>query len=301
MSDWLGITGLLVGLVGLAAATYFYLRTRRHMQLGWFSRYALVIVSLAKLPELTILYRGEPVPNLMVTDITCWNAGNVEIEGADIPERDPIRIEASDEVKILDFEVTRMECASRDLTVTRNELRTALHVSFGFLNPGDGFSVKIFHQLSETPFSVTGTIKGVPSGNAIRKAGRDVSIAATKEVGLRLLEAAFTPVMVAGLILITVVAGISFINSGGLAVFTRGTIPLDAQPAAAWLGLMGGILALGVVSALIGWVTGRTSPLFRHIAYRVSTRIFGPPAWATDDVQPIVSSNDGPPSDSDVC
>ena len=65
--DWLGIAGLAVGIIGVISGVYFYLRSRRTIQIS----FTIGITQLlgkdrGVLPEeITISYRGDPIKNLV--------------------------------------------------------------------------------------------------------------------------------------------------------------------------------------------------------------------------------------------
>jgi hypothetical protein len=109
------------------------------------------------------------IPALSKVRITFWNAGRKTLDHSDVAESDPIVIRIPEsEARILDI---RSVITTRDV-INAKALRSdnAIFLSFDFLEQNDGLAFDVFYDSgSETDVSLSGTIKGVPDGIAVRK------------------------------------------------------------------------------------------------------------------------------------
>lgn len=157
--------GSVIGLIGLLLAVYQFFR-RHDANPGYqYSGQKLISSSGGLLPnEVSVLYDGVEVNEISLTHIVFWNQGNSSIRGTDIAENFPLSFTFTDG-RILKAEIIK---------VTRDPIQPKLHVdnstpstlvtSFSFLDPGDGYLMKVLHTSSRTRPDFQGTIVGVPKG-----------------------------------------------------------------------------------------------------------------------------------------
>jgi hypothetical protein len=90
-------------LVTCLVAVVLYVKALRTKSASWHSRnFVLVRDYRARLPELTVSYKGREMSSLEVTRIVFWNSGRVTLEAKDLESFDPVRLTATKGVEILD-------------------------------------------------------------------------------------------------------------------------------------------------------------------------------------------------------
>ena len=92
-----------------------------------------------------------------------WNAGNTTIEGKQIVEVDPLRIQMSPESNVLDVSILRVTREINAFVAGRGETANEVICSFDWLDPNDGALLKILHTGEREP-RIRGTIRGMPRG-----------------------------------------------------------------------------------------------------------------------------------------
>ena len=123
-----------------------------------------------EVPELKVLWNGQPIQNFYSSRVAIWNAGNDFIDSRQLYSKDPIRIIIPPSINLLSQKIdrkSRMDLAVSTLTTELNG-QTIIQVNLGegeALEVGDGFSIKLyFTSDSPTDFEVKGRIKGLPDG-----------------------------------------------------------------------------------------------------------------------------------------
>ena len=164
------VIGVFVGIVGIILAWVFYIRSKEQVRpCILIERTTLIGKSMRLFPELVeIRYNNSAIPELSKVRITFWNAGKKTLNESDIAQHDPITIRFSQsEVQVLDI---RSMTSTRDVINAKTFLRdNIIHLSFDFLDKDDGLALEAFYDSgSETEITLSGTIKGVRDGIAIR-------------------------------------------------------------------------------------------------------------------------------------
>jgi hypothetical protein len=157
----------LVSLLGLPLAIYLYFKARRAPALSYqVSEFTVVGSETAKFPdELEIRFGGAPVGQVTSTEFFIWNSGNTTIHGNQIVRSDPLRV-ALREGEILKATVSR---ATRDVigvSAEAGHAQNTHHLRFEYLDPNDGFVVRVVHSGPRHAASCSGTIKELPRGIA---------------------------------------------------------------------------------------------------------------------------------------
>ncbi len=167
---WLGT---ILGVLGLAAAVLFYLRSRKVSRLAFqHDVITLVGASGAAFPdEVEIRFSGDIVPRVTADRIVLWNDGNTTLGASQIVESDPLRAELKEDSSLL--KVSALKC-SREVngcSVGRcKDSQRIADIHFDFLDPGDGIAFEILHSGSPRDLDILGTLRGMPSG--IKNYGR---------------------------------------------------------------------------------------------------------------------------------
>jgi hypothetical protein len=167
---WLGS---ILGVLGLAAAVLFYLRSRKVSRLAFqHDVITLVGASDAAFPdEVEIRFSGDIVPRVTADRIVLWNDGNTTLGASQMVESDPLRAELKEDSSLL--KVSALKC-SREVNGCsvgrRKDSQRIADIHFDFLDPGDGIAFEILHSGSPIDLKILGTLRGMPSG--IKNYGR---------------------------------------------------------------------------------------------------------------------------------
>lgn len=164
--DWLSTpwVGTVLAIVSLAAAFYFYRKSRR-VSLLVYQRYetALVGSAVAAFPdELEIRFGGTTVPRVTATQLILWNAGNTTINGDQIVEADPLRFAFPAECQVLRATIDKLSRPANSV-VLRSDGNVVM-VSFDYLDPQDGVSLTIYHSAGRQQVVGCGTLRGLLGG-----------------------------------------------------------------------------------------------------------------------------------------
>jgi hypothetical protein len=175
-----GWVGVLMGiLAGLLIALYFY----RASRIGPRPSYQLKALRLlAKderaLPEeVEILFKGVSVPRLTKTHLIFWNSGRAMLDGKQIVDADPLRLEFNKDAQVLRARVVSATRKTNEFEVKINDKSpNEVVCHFDYLDVGDGAVIELLHT-DEGPYpKVQGTIRGVPKGilnwGPVRSSGR---------------------------------------------------------------------------------------------------------------------------------
>jgi len=161
---WLGT---IFGILGLAAAIIFYLRSRRVSRLAYqYDEITLLGASGAAFPnEIEIRFSGAQVPCVTASRFVLWNAGNITLRGSDIVAGDPLRIELEEAGSILKLSTLKV---TRDVNafsvMQRSGADRIADIQFDYLDPGDGIALEALHSGGRRELKLKGTLRGVPMG-----------------------------------------------------------------------------------------------------------------------------------------
>jgi len=167
VGEWLGIAGVMIGLLGLGGSYYFYKVSEKEKEpILLVDPYRSIIVeakSIKDFPLKVVGRDGKPVEK----DITSmrfyfWNEGRESIKKADILK--PIQLVlSSSNVEIIDYKtlaVSREEIVQPRIALNEYNGNT-LDLSFDILEQNDGFSVQIiFAGSPDTEAEIKGVIEG---------------------------------------------------------------------------------------------------------------------------------------------
>jgi hypothetical protein len=158
-----GFIGIVIGILGI----YSYKISKSH-GLPTVQKHSLRIIEKEKTAvsdDLEILFKGKKVERLTKTIIVFWNDGTETINGSDVVASDKISFSFSHGERILSSKII---CVTRAVNhtslVNSKDQNNKVNLIFDFLDPNDGVTIELLHTDKKRYPSITGTIKGVPSG-----------------------------------------------------------------------------------------------------------------------------------------
>lgn len=161
MEVWVGTA---ISAVGVILAVTFYFKSRKRPR-PLYRVLTYPVVGPRGLKDVEIRYRGETVPRVSSAAVLFWNAGTATLDGSDVAEADPLRIEIPEDGRILNAQVVaRTREANQGDIAVGGESTTSIPIIFDFLDPGDGLTALVLHTGTPRAVKVLGTVKGVPKG-----------------------------------------------------------------------------------------------------------------------------------------
>lgn len=170
LGDWLGVIGVVVGVLAIIAAYIFYrlsLAEREPVFLVHPERTPLIkSESLKASPIRVTRADGTPIQG----DVTAlrfffWNNGKAPIRGSDVYQSDPLLLSFTGDIEILDVKtltISRPKIVRPLLTVSAVTPVRTIRFSFDTLEEDDGFSAQVIYAgPPTTKFDISGTILGV--------------------------------------------------------------------------------------------------------------------------------------------
>lgn len=142
-----GWFGAILGLLGIAFGLWTYIAAKRDPAPTYIARHRSVFEVgdsglLQQFVELR--YRGVEVERLTVSTVTLWNRGKGVLMGSALVDADPLRLSVPEDCRIMEAQVTRETTPASQCRIGLRSDRD-LHLSFDYLNPGDGFCVRVVH------------------------------------------------------------------------------------------------------------------------------------------------------------
>lgn len=160
--------GTLIGIVGLVAAVFTYLWTRRRTSMAYVHLGEHILGSASdSLPaEIDVQYSGISIPRLTKTTLIIWNSGENTVSGSDIVSKDPLRFAVGSDGRILAVSVLKTSRSVNDFVLVPPLERTTNEAkfTFDFLEANDGAVIEILHTSTNRKPRVEGTLKGLPKG-----------------------------------------------------------------------------------------------------------------------------------------
>ncbi|WP_165235860.1 hypothetical protein [Aquisphaera insulae] len=147
-NPWFAISGWIIGAISVVATVITYVMSKREKRLVYCVTSSMIMSNLqSRLPSLRITYEGhgEPVTDLTVSRMVIWNAGKDTIKREDTVKNSPLTILCKRGVHVLDVDVHSVSSIASNIDVKLNRDKTAIHLSFLFLEHDDGVSLQIVH------------------------------------------------------------------------------------------------------------------------------------------------------------
>jgi hypothetical protein len=163
--SWVG--ALLGILAGFLIAFFFYRASRVGARPSYqFKALRLIAKDERALPEeMEILFKGVSVPRLTKTHVIFWNSGKAMLDGKQIIDADPLRLEFSKDAQVLRARIAKATRDTNEFEIKINDKSpNEVVCQFDYLDVGDGAVIELLHTDEERYPKVQGTIRGVPKG-----------------------------------------------------------------------------------------------------------------------------------------
>ena len=248
-----GWVGSVIGLLGIVAAAVTYFLGRQRSILAYRTKGLRLLGNTESgLPsDVTVQYRGMNIPRLTKSLIVIWNFGEKTINGSDVVETDPLRVEMGDDSALLSILITK---TSRDVIgvtlIPSLKSPGRAEFSFKYLDPNDGFVIEVLHTGESRHAKVYGTVKGIPQGIKNLGALLSQSRASTNRIVPRSRRTLGT---------ITVLVGSSFVLAGIFFPFTNSNLSSLKSTVVPYAMVVVGLLYAGLGCTLL-WIMRRRYP-----------------------------------------
>lgn len=166
--NWLGLAGLIIGLLGIGSSYYFYtvsVKEKEPILLEDPLRSTIVEANSIKDFPLKIVDRDGKTVEKDITSLRfyLWNQGRESIKKTDILK--PIKVElVSQDVQIIDYKIvsiSRPDIVNPKININENSANS-LSVGFDILEKGDGFAVQMLYAGSpDAKLEIKGVVEGV--------------------------------------------------------------------------------------------------------------------------------------------
>jgi hypothetical protein len=160
--DWMGVGGLVLGVVGIAISIVIYAKTREVKRLSYMARtFPLITEEVLSIPNLEGLYEKLPLVRLTGSKMVVWNSGNQLIKKADIARADPLRMLFNGTGDVLEVKIAAQSDAANHFAIVdklEGEPLT-LTLEFDYIAKNQGCVISILHtgNITEHPV-IVGTV-----------------------------------------------------------------------------------------------------------------------------------------------
>jgi hypothetical protein len=165
--NWLGVAELIVALIGVILAAYFYQKSKHIIRISYFIEQIQLLGRSPVLPDdVSIIYRGEAIPNVVKSNIIFWNSGNVPIRHDDIVPSSPITItpaSATNIIKPLIKAHISRSCRENGVLI-RAMSTSSLMIDFVYLDPQQGFNLELLYSGDISSPQISGAVIGMTGG-----------------------------------------------------------------------------------------------------------------------------------------
>jgi len=154
---------LIAFVIGLLVRTYFYYKAKKNKNLKYtYKSYNLIKDHSSKFSDLNISYKGEEVSNFTVTKLIFWNNGRETINGSDITNVEPLRIEIKKNLKFLEASIIQQNNKASEIKISKSNDGREIFLEFDYLDNLNGGVINIIHTgNSERELNFKGRIKGI--------------------------------------------------------------------------------------------------------------------------------------------
>jgi len=154
----LNLVFLIIAVFGILIALYY---GRKIKKLVFNIKSTNLIRSYENIiPQITVLYKDLPIPNLTVARVAIWNFGNDVINQIDVPKLDQIKLTLNNPFQFLETAVNFTSKVSNNFAIQVSEAKNELVITFDFIEQNDGLTLTLFHTGNSTDLIVKGAVKG---------------------------------------------------------------------------------------------------------------------------------------------
>ena len=189
-----------IAIIGIVLAYVFYRKGHRSKEPCWSVRNNVLVEGYSsKIGKLDIRFQDEQVENLSIARIAFWNQGAETLDRHDIETINPLRIEADEEIEILDVSVSLTNSSSSQFETELVNDRKSAKLDFAYLDKGQGAIVQIIHTgIKESDIQIVGDIKSVKE---IKKKDAPIPSIRSKREGGSFIVAALVALSLPGVML----------------------------------------------------------------------------------------------------
>jgi hypothetical protein len=158
--------GSALGVLGIVAAVFFYIRGKREKKFVYTNKENVIIGEAKNLPlnKLKVMFDGIDVNQVTRSVFVIWNAGRSTIRKNDIAESDPLRITLPTGTRILATSVDLITRKANNVSLSINQNKSEIILSFDFLDFRDGANLSVVHSAPSGQCTFEGTVLGMPDG-----------------------------------------------------------------------------------------------------------------------------------------
>lgn len=145
-SDLLGITGLVVGLIGIILSVFFYFCSKNKKILEYqVTSTKLITKDVADIPDLRIIVGNEPATSLTSTTVRFINNGNQTITSSDFASLSPLQITVSEHIFNIYKSCIKTTNKALNPSIDVNGKDTII-IRFEYLKPKQEFEITVLHD-----------------------------------------------------------------------------------------------------------------------------------------------------------
>lgn len=149
----------MITIISLVIAIYSLFATTKKKEISYDEKsYSIVRKGKNMLKDFELLYKGNEIPNITVTQYAIWNSGNQLLSKADFVADQPLRVFGKEDAQILDaYILTESEESNKfSLKISEN----TVWLDFDYVAVNEGIVLQVIHTDSNKNLFVAGKIKG---------------------------------------------------------------------------------------------------------------------------------------------
>ncbi len=164
------LISLLLAMVGIVLAYYFYYKSNRYRAPVYAVRSINIIEdSISRINDLEIKYAGSNVKNLSIARVAFWNFGKETISSEDVASLSPVKITGSGLTSFLNVEIIYEKNSANNFMISpiidpkdsNKHLLNELKINFEYFDQNEGVVLQVFHTgKTGDEIKIEGTVKG---------------------------------------------------------------------------------------------------------------------------------------------
>lgn len=161
----------IIGIVGFVYGFILQRINKEKKELSYVKKSnALIRGKKSKYEKLSIVYAGQQIESVCVSNIVLWSSGNRTLSSSDLVETKEVTVTAADNNVILDVEIVSTSEETNKFSIIKVDDH-CVKVIFDYVDPKDGLAIQIIHTGMEDSISLSCKIKGgKPLRNHINEA-----------------------------------------------------------------------------------------------------------------------------------
>lgn len=122
------------------------------------SDYNFISLREAFSDDVQVLYQGQNIKNLTISNIAVWNSGNDTIDQNSFVSKKPLRLSLSNGGEIIDATIL-CETDADNAVKIQNRTDTSITLTMDYINPKDGVVIQILHTGERMDLKIDGKLK----------------------------------------------------------------------------------------------------------------------------------------------